>query len=157
MEHSEVQEYNNSWDYYFMKFAQMGSTRSKDPSTKVGACIVKNKKVLSIGYNGAPKGFPDDLVPTTKGNTFPLIRNKYAYVCHAEPNAILNYGGSILDFENSKLYVLISPCHECAKLIIQAGIKEVIYREEYHNSETWEMSKYLFDKCGVKYRKLEEE
>lgn len=147
-------EHRCSWDDYFMRLAEESAKRSKDPNTKVGACIVKNKRVLSLGYNGAPRNFPDEEVPNCRDKTKPLKEQKYSYVCHAEPNAILNYGGSITDFDDSTIYVTISPCHECAKLLIQAGIKKVIYKEEYHNSETWEISKILFDKCGVQYYKL---
>lgn len=156
MEHLDQQEY--SWDKYFMGIAKLGSSRSKDPNTKVGACIVKDKKVLSIGYNGAPRKFPDDLVPKSNDLSKPLEEQKYAYVCHAEPNAILNYGGSIRDFNGAKMYCTLFPCHECAKLIIQSGIDEVIYYDTYKRDDnTMKMSKLLFDMCGIKYRQFKEE
>lgn len=146
---------SKDWDRYFLEIARMGSSRSKDPSTKVGSCIVKDKKVLSIGYNGAPRKFDDNLVPTSSDTTLPLKDQKYAYVCHSEVNAILNYGGSMRDFEGATLYVTISPCHECAKIIIQSGIKRVVYLEDYHRTETADMAKLLFRACGVEYGKID--
>ena len=152
----EVQDYGKDWDLYFMNIAILGASRSKDSNTKVGACIVNDKKVLSIGYNGAPRNFPDELVPNCNDLSKPLEEQKYAYICHAEPNAILNYGGSIKDFKNAKMYITLFPCHECAKLVIQSGIKEVIYKEMYkRDDKTMKMAQMLFDLCGVKYRKLE--
>lgn len=154
--HLEVQDYGSDWDKYFMDIAVLGASRSKDPRTKVGACIVNDKKVLSIGYNGAPRNFPDDLVPDCTDLSKPLVEQKYAYICHAEPNAILNYGGSIKDFNGAKIYCTLFPCHECAKLIIQSGIKEVIYNDLYHRDDcTMNVSKMLFNLSGVSYRKLE--
>jgi len=156
LEPLEVQDSSNKLDEYFINIAFVSATRSKDKRTKVGVCLAKNKRLLSIGYNGAPRNFPDNEVPDSSDSSLPLKECKYSYMCHAEPNAILNYGGSIRDLDGSTLYCTISPCHECAKLIIQAGVKEVVYEEEYHNKETWEMAKLLFDKCGVKYRKLKQ-
>lgn len=156
MEPLDLQEYN--WDKYFMNIAELGSSRSKDPNTKVGACIVKDKKVLSIGYNGAPRKFPDELVPKSNDISKPLEEQKYAYVCHAEPNAILNYGGSIRDFNGAKMYCTLFPCHECAKLIIQSGIDEIIYKDVYKRDDnTMRMSRLLLDLCGVKYRQFKED
>ena len=113
-----------SWDEYFMAVAKLSAMRSKDPHTQVGACIVSNdNRILSIGYNGAPNGFNDEKFPWGReGNP---LETKYLYVVHAERNAILNYRGSRKDLENSKIYVDLFPCNECAKEIIQAGIKEV--------------------------------
>jgi len=115
-----------SWDEYFMAVAKLSAMRSKDPHTQVGACIVSNdNRILSIGYNGAPNGFNDEKFPWGReGNP---LETKYLYVVHAERNAILNYRGSRKDLENSKIYVDLFPCNECAKEIIQAGIKEVVY------------------------------
>ena len=128
--------------------------RSKDPSTQVGACIVGNdNRILSIGYNGAPNGFSDDRFPWAREGE--NLNTKYPYVCHAEMNAIVNYRGNRKDFENSKIYVDLFPCNECAKIIIQSGIKEVIYlSDKYANSENNIASRKLFDECGVKYTKL---
>ena len=127
--------------------------RSKDPSTQVGACIVSNdNRILSIGYNGAPNGFSDEEFPWAREGK--NLDTKYPYVCHAEMNAILNYRGSKKDLENAKIYVDLFPCNECAKIIIQAGIKEVVYlSDKYADSDNNIASRKLFDCCGVKYRK----
>lgn len=144
-----------NWDEYFMAIAKLSSMRSKDPSTQVGACIVSNdNRILSIGYNGAPNGFDDDNFPWTREGE--NLNTKYPYVCHAELNAILNYRGSKKDLENSKIYVDLFPCNECAKIIIQSGIKEVIYlSDKYKNSENNIASRKMFDECKVKYGKIE--
>ncbi len=138
-----------TWDEYFMGLALLSAKRSKDPSTQVGACIVDhNNKVLSIGYNGTPIGFSDELMPWQREGSF--LETKYAYVCHAEMNAILNFHG---DLRNTKLYVALFPCNECAKAIIQAGIKEVIYlSDKYKDTDATIASKKMFDTCGVSYR-----
>ena len=143
------------WDNYFMAIAKLSAMRSKDPSTQVGACIVSNdNRILSIGYNGAPNGFNDDNFPWAREGE--AINTKYFYVCHAEMNAIMNYRGNKRDLENSKIYVDLFPCNECAKLIIQAGIKEVIYlSDKYAEKDAFMASKKLMDVCGVKYRHLE--
>ena len=115
-----------SWDEYFMSIAKITAGRSKDPNTQVGACIVsKDNRILSTGYNGAPNNFDDDKFPWDReGNP---LETKYMYVCHAEANAIDNFRGYKKEFENSRIYVDLFPCNECAKKIIQNGIKEVIY------------------------------
>lgn len=149
----EVLERDKSWDSYFMHLAEESATRSKDPSTKVGACIVKDKRVLSLGYNGAPRKFPDELVPFTNSND--LMSSKNAYMCHAELNAILNYRGSLSELENSSIYCTLTPCHECMKALIQIGVKKIVYKNTYHNSSTVELSRYMADKCGIEMRGLE--
>jgi dCMP deaminase len=112
-----------NWDEYFMGIALLSAERSKDPNTRVGACIVSQEnKILSIGYNGFPVGCSDDSGLWKREGDFK--ETKYAYVCHAELNAILNYAGSTL--KGSKIYVALFPCNECAKAIVQAGIKELI-------------------------------
>ena len=143
-----------TWDEYFIAITELSALRSKDPSTTVGACIVSNdNRILSIGYNGAPNGFDDDEFPW--GREGENLNTKYPYVCHAELNAILNYRGNKKDLENAKIYVDLFPCNECAKLIIQSGIKEVIYlNDKYANSENNIASRTLFDKCHVKYHKI---
>lgn len=144
-----------SWDEYFMAIAKLSAMRSKDPNTQVGACIVSSdNRILSIGYNGAPNGFDDEMFPWERegGN----LETKYYFVVHAERNAILNYRGSIKEFEGAKIYVDLFPCNECAKEIIQAGIKEVIYlSDKYAHLDNVVASKMLFDQCGVTYRQLE--
>ena len=113
-----------SWDEYFMAIAEVVKLSSKDPNTKVGACIVKDNKILSTGYNGFPRGCNDNKYPWDKGNENE-VDNKYFYVVHAELNAILNSTQSVKD---STIYVTLYPCNECAKAIIQSGIKKVIYK-----------------------------
>ena len=144
-----------TWDEYFMAIAKLSSKRSKDPNTQVGACIVSNdNRILSIGYNGAPNGFNDEKFPWGReGNP---LETKYLYVVHAERNAILNYRGSRKDLENSKIYVDLFPCNECAKEIIQAGIKEVVYlSDKYADTDETIASKKLLDACNVQYRKID--
>ena len=141
-----------SWDEYFIALAVLSSKRSKDPNTQVGACIVnKNNKILSMGYNGAPIGMTDENMPWDRQGSY--LDTKYAYVCHAELNAILNYRGNL---EGSIIYVDLFPCNECAKAIIQAGIKEVVYAcDKYKDTDSVIASKRMFDECGVKYRQYE--
>lgn len=141
-----------SWDEYFMGIAKLSALRSKDPSTQVGACIVSDdNRILSIGYNGAPNGFSDSYFPWDREGD--SLHTKYFYVVHAELNAILNFRGSKKDLTDSKVYVALFPCNECAKAIIQSGIKEVIYlSDKYKDSDNVIASKKLFDMCGVKYR-----
>ena len=141
-----------SWDEYFMGIAMLSARRSKDPSTQVGACIVNsNNKIMSVGYNGFPQGCNDDDFPWERtGDDF---ETKYPYVCHAELNAILNNGGSSLN--GCKIYVALFPCDECAKAIIQSGIKEVIYlSDKYAETVGVRASKRMFDSAGVKYTQL---
>ncbi len=144
-----------TWDEYFMAIAKLSALRSKDPNTQVGACIVdSSNRILSIGYNGAPNGFSDSIFPWAREGE--VLETKYPFVCHAELNAILNYRGSRKDLENAKIYVDLFPCNECAKLIIQAGIKEVIYlSDKYNETDSVKASKMLFTKCNVKYHHLD--
>ncbi len=138
-----------SWDEYFMGVSKLSGMRSKDPNTQVGACIVSsNNKILSMGYNGFPCGCNDDEFPWEReGDT---LSTKYAYVTHSELNAILNYRGGSL--EGTKLYVSLFPCNECAKAIIQAGIKTVVYSDDkYNGTPTNIAAKKLFDAAGVVY------
>ena len=144
-----------SWDEYFMGIAKLSSMRSKDPSTQVGACIVgDDNRILSIGYNGTPNGFDDEYFPWDREGA--PLDTKYLYVCHAEMNAILNYRGNRKELENAKIYVDLFPCNECAKIIIQSGIKKVVYlSDKYAQTEAVIASKKLFDTCGVKYTQIE--
>ncbi len=141
-----------SWDEYFMGVADLSSMRSKDDSSQVGACIVNLKnRIVGIGYNGFPIGCEDDEFPWEREGDF--LHTKYAYVVHAEPNAILN---STVDLEGAKMYVTLFPCNECAKLIIQSGIKEVIYlSDKYAGTEIDQAAKKLFNAAKIKTRKLE--
>ncbi|NCC84151.1 MAG: dCMP deaminase family protein [Clostridia bacterium] len=142
-----------SWDEYFMGVALLAAMRSKDPGTQVGACIVSSlNKIISTGYNGFPIGLGDDDFPWAKEGGFQ--ETKYAYVCHAELNAILNNPGTSL--AGCRIYVALFPCNECAKAIIQAGIREVIYiSDKYAATDGVIVSKRMFDAAGVSYRKFE--
>ncbi len=145
---------NISWDEYFMGIALLSSQRSKDPNTKVGACIVDtNHKVVSIGYNGMPSGVDESKVSWNKGEG---LDSKYLYVCHAEFNAILNArDGTAL--RDCILYVTLYPCNECAKAIIQTGIKEVVYMEnKYPERDETKASELLLKLAGVKTRQYKE-
>lgn len=142
-----------TWDEYFMGVSKLAGMRSKDPHTQVGACIVSDEhKILSIGYNGFPKGCSDDEFPWDReGDT---LNTKYAFVTHSELNAILNYRGGSL--EGTTLYVSLFPCNECAKAIIQAGIKKVVYdSDKYDGTPTNEASKRMFRAAGVEYQQYE--
>ena len=138
-----------SWDEYFMGVAMLSGMRSKDPNTQVGACIVsKDNKILSMGYNGLPRGCSDDEFPWCREGD--PLDNKYIYTAHSELNAILNYRGGSL--ENAKIYVTLFPCNECAKAIIQAGITTVVYDDDkYATSASVIASKRMFDAAGVRY------
>ncbi len=139
-----------SWDEYFMGVAKLSGMRSKDPSTQVGACIVSQEnKILSMGYNGFPKGCSDDEFPWNRDGDDPYD-NKYFYSTHSELNAILNYRGGSL--EGAKIYVTLFPCNECAKAIIQCGIKEVIYEcDKYADTPAVRASKRMLYAAGVKF------
>ena len=142
-----------TWDEYFMGVAVLSSLRSKDPSTQVGACVASEKnKVLTMGYNGMPIGCNDDLLPWSRDGEDP-VEQKYMYVCHAEFNAILNARVSL---DGSRIYVTLFPCNECAKAIIQSGIKEVIYYDDKYNDLPMSVaSRRMFDLAGITYRKFE--
>ena len=137
-----------SWDEYFMGVATLASMRSKDPNTQVGACIVSDKnKILSIGYNGFPIGCSDDEYPWDREGDS-LEMTKYAYVSHAELNAILNYRGGSL--ENTKVYVTLFPCNECTKALIQAGVKTIVYGGDKYNGTPGNIAaKRMFRSAGV--------
>ena len=139
-----------SWDEYFMGVAMLAARRSKDPNTQVGACIVSQDNIIiSTGYNGMPKGCSDDVFPWNRTGE----DTKYAYVVHAELNAILNASGR--DLRGSRLYVALFPCNECAKAIIQSGVKEVFYlSDKYSDSMSTLASKRMLDAAGVKYTRL---
>lgn len=141
------------WDEYFMGVALLSAQRSKDSGTQVGACIVNDENnILSMGYNGMPRGCHDDYMPWEReGET---LETKYPYVCHAELNAILNNNGRSL--KGSRLYVTLFPCNECAKAIIQSGIKEIIYlSDKYKDTDGVKASKKMFDMVGIKYRQYQ--
>ncbi|MBO4242713.1 MAG: dCMP deaminase family protein [Clostridiales bacterium] len=138
-----------SWDEYFMGVAKLSAMRSKDPNTQVGACIVNSEnRIMTVGYNGLPKGCDDDDFPWEReGGAY---ETKYAYICHAELNAILNCGTA--DLRDNRIYVTLFPCEGCAKAIIQKGIKEVIYdSDKYHDTDASRAARRMFDAAGVKY------
>ena len=146
---SEKRQDYISWDEYFMGVAKLAGLRSKDPNSQVGSCIVSpDNKILSIGYNGFPRGCSDDVFPWSREGD--ELDTKYFYVTHSELNAILNYRGGSL--EGSKIYVTLFPCNECAKAIIQAGIKTIIYKEDkYPDSPSVRASKRMLNAAGVRY------
>lgn len=142
-----------SWDEYFMAVSFLSALRSKDPNTQVGACIVSNEyKIVGIGYNGMPRGCHDDSLPWGRAAEDPL-ETKYMYVCHAEMNAILNKNCSSV--VGCVIYVALFPCNECAKMIIQSGIKEVIYFSDKHASQPSTVAaKRLLSLAGVSVRQF---
>ena len=138
-----------SWDEAFMQICRVIAKRSKDPNTQNGACLVNEDNIIiGIGYNGFPRGCSDNDLPWSREGDF--VDKKYAYVVHAEENAVLN---TAADTKGSKLYCTLFPCNECAKVTIQRGIKEVIYEDDkYHDDPIWEASRRMLDMAGVKCR-----
>ncbi len=142
-----------SWDEYFMGLALLSAERSKDPNSQVGACVVdEDKYIVSVGYNGFPRGVEDDDLPWDREGGF--LETKYAYVCHAEVNAIVNAKGRSM--KGCSIYVALFPCNECAKIIIQSGITEVVYADDkYDGTDSNVAAKKLFELAGVRLRKYE--
>ncbi len=140
-----------SWDEYFMGVAMLAALRSKDPNTQVGACIVSQDNIISSSASTRmPKGGSDDEDPWERQGE----QTKYPYVVHAELNAILNANGR--DLRGSRLYVALFPCNECAKAIIQSGVKEVVYlSDKYADTPATIASKRMMDSAGVAYRQLQ--
>ena len=128
-----------SWDEYFMGIAMLSAMRSKDNNSQVGACIVSpENKILSLGYNGMPIGCNDDDMPWEREGE-DLETNS--------PNH---------DLKGARMYVTLFPCNECAKAIIQSGIKELIYlSDKYHDTHASIASRRMFNMTGVKYRAYE--
>ncbi len=141
-----------TWDEYFMGLAHLSALRSKDPNTQVGAAIVdENHRVVSVGYNGFPKGCSDDEFPWSREGG--VLTSKYAFVVHAELNAILNSPRSV---NGCTIYVSLFPCNECAKAIIQSGIKRIVYEsDKYAQTETTQASKKMLEAAGVELVQLE--
>lgn len=143
------------WDDYFMYVAKLSSMRSKDPRIKVGACVVdSNNRIKGIGYNGFPRGCSDKEFPwTSRDDAKSFYESKHAYVCHAELNAVMNCGNTELN--NMSLYCTHFPCNDCAKVIIQSGIKKVIYLGEHRpNEEPYLATRRMFKASGVNILKL---
>lgn len=139
-----------SWDEYFMGIALLSCYRSKDPRSRMGVCIVnENNRIVGIGYNGFPSGVED--MPWDREGEW--LDTKYPYVCHAELNAVLNSFG---DLRGCRMYTRVFPCNECAKIIIQAGIKEVIYLHHNVSKDTpyFEAARRLFNAADVTYCQL---
>ncbi len=139
-----------SWSDYFMGIAILSAHRSKDPNSQVGACIVNpENKIVGIGYNGFPIGCDDDALPWDR-EANRLYDTKYPYVCHAELNAIMNKNSA--DLKGCTLYVTLFPCSECTKLIIQSGIKTVVYlSDKYADTDSCQAAKRMLDMAGVNY------
>ncbi|WP_025724685.1 deoxycytidylate deaminase [Acholeplasma granularum] len=140
-----------SWDQYFMGLAKLSALRSKDPNTQVGACIInQDKRIVAIGYNGLPIGMSDDEFHWEKNQDY--SNSKYAYVVHAEANAILNATSNL---KNSTLYVTLFPCNECMKLLVQAGIKEIVYMSDKDKGkESHIASTLMMKKAGITSRQM---
>ena len=137
-----------SWDECFMRMAHVIADRSKDPSTQAGAIIVdQNKIVIGLGYNGFPRGIKDEELPWSREGK--LLDTKYAYVVHAEENAIYNTNAKTV---GCTIYTTLFPCNECAKTLIQNGIKKIVYEsDKYHDDEIWKASRRMLDLAGVEY------
>lgn len=140
-----------TWDEYFMALAKISALRSKDPRTKVGACLVdEDKIVIGLGYNGMPAG-NDEQFPWSKNNS-DVSKTKYPYVIHAEVNAILNSSKST---KNAILYTSLFPCSNCVKTIVQAKIKEIVYlTEDLTKEEDNNISKNILKWTNIKIRKM---
>ena len=146
-----------SWTDYFLSLTQLVSQRSKDPSTQVGAIIInpQTNTLISTGYNGFPRGCQDDEFPWDN-NDKNWLATKYPYMVHAEANAIIH---AKQDCEKFVMYTTLFPCHECAKLIIQSGIKTIYYLiklEKEQWKDSFEASKKMFKASGINYQKIKE-
>ena len=143
-----------TWDEFFMRVAIAAQLCSKDPNTQVGACIADtNHRILSVGYNGTPSALNDDDFPW--GTSDDPLQDKHNYVVHAEANAVLNYRGSLKDLSHASVYVTLFPCHECAKILAQAGIGEVVYLDDkYDGTDGNRISKRILSSCGISYRQV---
>jgi len=142
-----------SWDEYFMAVALLSAQRSKDPNTQVGACVANEQnRIVGVGYNGFPAGCSDDVLPWDRQG--PFLETKYPYVCHAELNAVLNAIST--DLRNCRIYVGLFPCNECTKVILQSGIKEIIYlSDKYKDTDQVKASKIMLDTSQhISYRRL---
>ena len=146
------------WDSTFMGIAKLIAMRSKDPNTQVGAVIVgKDKRIMSLGYNGLPAGMSDDENVWNREGDDELTL-KYTYVCHAEENAILNYRGDFAALSNASIYVSLFPCNNCAKMIAQSGIKEVVYESDKYGGTPLNIaSKKILNAAGVVCRRMDKQ
>lgn len=136
-----------TWDEFFIGVAKLAALRSRDPNTKVGACIVKNNKIVSTGYNGMPKTCDEKGLPWNR-QTNTWLNSKYPYVVHAELNAVLN--APMTDLNGCVLYVTLFPCNECAKVLLQCGIKEIHYLDDNHRDDSYLAARKMFNLSNVK-------
>jgi len=137
-----------------MQEALLVAKQSSDPNTQVGSVFVKEDRIITSGYNTLPKGlkFEDYPMAVRVGE---FLEVKYTYVIHAEAKAIVDARESL---EGSTLYVTLFPCNECAKLIIEAGVKEIYYYEDkYADSKEIIASKRMLDDAGILYQELKED
>lgn len=141
-----------TWDQYFMGVAKLSALRSKDPNTQVGACIINHdKRIVGIGYNGLPRGCDDHVFPWKSEGDY--LHTKYPYVVHAEANAILN---ATQNLNGASIYVTLFPCNECAKLIIQSGISEIVYEsDKYKETDEHQAAIRMLEAAHVKLRQVE--
>lgn len=129
-----------------MDIAAVAARRSKDPNTQVGACLVSaDNRVLSLGYNGSPRGMDDVVMPWGRDSENP-VQNKYPYVVHAERNAVLNFRGSLRELQGATAYITHSPCNECAKELVQVGIKRVVF-DTLYPTDLDDATRFIF-KCA---------
>lgn len=137
-----------SWDDYFMGVAILSAHRSKDPNSQVGACIVNEQnKIVGIGYNGFPIGCDDEELPWAREAEC-VNDTKYPYVCHAELNAIMNKNAA--DLVGCRIYVTLFPCNECVKLLLQSGIKKIIFlSDKYHDTDSARAARKMLEMVGV--------
>ena len=140
------------WDEYFMAVALLSGMRSKDPNTQVGACVANaQNKIVGVGYNGFPQGCSDDELPWHRDGDF--LDTKYPYVCHAELNAVLN--SNTADLRGCRIYVALFPCNECTKVIIQSGIREIVYlSDKYKNTDSVRASRIMLEKSNTSHRQF---
>ena len=139
-----------SWDDYFMNIAALSAHRSKDPNTNVGCCIVNpDKRIVGIGYNGLPAGCKDEDYPWAREGE--LLETKYPYVVHAEVNAVLN---STVSLKNCTAYVTLFHCNECAKVLIQSGVKEIVFlSDKYNGTDSSVASRRMLSDAGIQIRR----
>ena len=144
-----------NWDEYFMALAILVSLRSKDPSSKVGAVLVRDKKIIGTGYNGFPSGCDETKFPWNRDMSAGWLNTKYPYVIHAEANALLN---TVAPAAGGSVYVTMHPCNECAKLLIQGGVRQVVYLSQKHkDADAFVAASRLLEVTGVQVRQLGEQ
>jgi len=136
------QQKQSKIDTLYLRMAKVWSENSHCKRNKVGCLIVKDRQIISDGYNGTPSGFSNEC-EDCNNNTLPTV-------LHAEANAITKIAKSTNSAEGSTLYVTLSPCFDCAKLIIQSGIKRIVYSETYRNTDSFK----LFEQAGIEIKQI---